>query len=104
MTTYTLTLLAQGPAFAELGNLENDGTDYEGRIVVITDSRGGNWISQCGKEFREYKCVIINPSGGPAIVTTIGITPSVEIWAGDRFDISTPLKCNGRFAVQLSRK
>ena len=90
-----LTLLAQ-VAFAIEGSFEDDGTDYEGRIVVITDSRGGTEATFCDREFLVYKAVVINPGGGPAIITTVGITASESVSAGDRFDILFTTFCDGR--------
>ena len=95
-------LTAQVPAFAAMGSFENDGTDYDGRIVVITDSRGGSEVVFCNGDFLEYKAVIINPGGGPAIITTVGINPSQVVNTGDRFDIQSPTQCNGRINATLS--
>ncbi len=101
--TVLFSLTAQ-VAFAQEGNFENDGTDYEFRIVVITDSRGGTTAIFCDREFTEYKAVVINTAGGPAIVTTVGITPTEVVEAGDRFDIRSPIVCDGRISVELVRK
>ena len=95
-------LTAQVPAFAAQGSFENDGTDYEARIVVITDSLGTEAVF-CNVDFLEYRAVIINPAGGPAFKTTVGINPSENVSAGDRFDIQSPSQCNGRINAILIR-
>ena len=102
VVTVVLTFAAQGAAFAATGSFDNDGTDYDGRIVVITDSRGGTEVVFCNGDFLEYKAVIINPGGGPAIITTVGINPSEVVNTGDRFDIQSPTQCNGRINATLS--
>ncbi len=103
IATFLFSFTAQ-VAFAQEGIFEDDGTDYEGRIVVITDSRGGTTVTFCDREFTEYKAVIINPQGGPAIVTTVGITLGVVVEAGDRFDIKSPSPCGeDRVSVELVR-
>ncbi len=105
VVTVVLTFAAPVAAFAALGSFDNDGTSYDGRIVVITDSRGGTEVvSSCGGDFLEYKAVIINPGGGPAIITTVGINPSEVVNTGDRFDIQQPSACNGRIHAILIRK
>ena len=86
-----------------IGNVVNDGQDYVGRIVVITDARP-NGVSSCGEFLNEYRAVIINPGGGPAIVTTIGILPTVEIAAGDRFDVTAQTLCNGHLDLEMTLK
>ena len=86
-----------------IGNVVNDGQDYVGRIIVITDARpttGG----ACGFPFDDYNCVIINPSSGPATVTICGINPNESVKAGDRFDIISQVECNGHLFLQLERK
>ena len=93
-------LTAQVPAFAALGSFENDGTDYDGRIVVITDSRGTEAVF-CNGDFLEYRAVIINPAGGPVIKTTVGINPSENVRAGNQFEIQSPTQCNGRINATL---
>ena len=93
-----LTLLGAGVAVADTAaNVENDGQDYVGRIVVITDPRPSP-ATHCGFAWDEYKCVIINPGGGPAIVTTIGIDVFLlgTLSAGDRFTVISQSACNGR--------
>lgn len=90
-------------ALAQEGNFENIGVDYEGGIVVITDAGGGNTVTYCGRELTEYKAVVI-PVGGRSIVTTVAITPSEVVKAGDRFDITIPTVCDGRISVSLVRK
>lgn len=96
-------LTAQVPAFAALGSFENDGTNYDSRIVVITDSGGGTEAVFCNVDFLEYKALITNPAGGPAIKTTVGINPSENVSAGDRFKIQEPSQCNGRINAILIR-
>ena len=101
--TVFLSLTAQ-VAFAQEGNFFNDGTDYEGRIVVITDAREPPSATFCGREFLVYKAVVIIQGGGRTIITTLGITPGVVVNTGDRFDIQTPTVCAGRISVSLVRK
>ena len=96
-----LTLLGAGVAVADTAaNVENDGQDYVGRIVVITDPRPRS-ASHCGSSWDDYKCVIINPGGGPAIVTTIGMDQRISVSAGDRFTITSQIACNGRLDLTL---
>jgi len=96
-------LTAQVPAFAAMGSFENDGTDYDSRIVVIIDSQGTEAVF-CNGDFLEYKALITNPAGGPVIKTTVGIhPPSLNVSAGDRFDIQSPTQCNGRINATLIR-
>ena len=104
VVTVVLTFAAPVAAFAAQGSFENDGTSYDARIVVITDSRGGTEVVFCDVDFLEYKAVIINPGGGPAIITTVGINPSEVVNAGDRFDIIAPSACNGRINALLLRQ
>ncbi len=94
-----------GVALAQLanGNIEDDDQDYVGRIIVITDPRP-NSADHCGVTYDDYKCVIINPSGGPAIVTECGVDQSLSIEAGDRFDIIATSECNGRLDLTIQRK
>ena len=96
-------LTAQVPAFAALGSFENDGTNYDSRIVVITDSGGGTEAVFCNVDFLEYKALITNPAGGPAIKTTVGINPSANVSVGDRFEIQSPSQCDGRINALLTR-
>ena len=96
-----LTLLGAGVAVADTdANIENDDQDYVGRIVVITDPRPSS-TSHCGVSYDEYKCVIINPGGGPAIVTTIGMDVRISVSAGDRFTITSQIACDGRLDLTL---
>ena len=100
-----LTLLAQGAAFAAEGVFEDMGIDLNGRIVVVTDPRGGTAITLCSRELLEYKAVIIDPAGGPALVTEVAILAFFEVSAGDRFDISSSVTCNGaHIATKLTLK
>ena len=89
-------------AVGQEGNFENDGTVYDGRILVITDA-GGQDVTYCGREMVEYKAVLID-EGGPAIVTTVAIPRSVVVSPGDRFDISGGAGCGGstRISTQLT--
>ena len=89
---------------ATQGNIENDGQDYVGRIVAITDPRLIG-VEYCGDTLSEYKAVIINPGGGPPIHTTIAIDAAVDVNAGDRFDISGGTACgDGRISTDLTPK
>ena len=92
-------------ALAHQGILEDIGVDYDGRIVVITGPGSVNTVSFCGREFTEYKAVVIGPSTIPrAIVTTIGINPGAVVKVGDRFDIQSPTQCGaGRISAILTR-
>ena len=83
-------------------NIENDGQDYIGRIIVITDPRSSS-STHCGIDYDEYKAVIINPGGGPALVTSVGVDQNVQVKAGDRFTIDGTLECNGRLKVSTTR-
>ena len=84
-------------------SVENDHQDYVGRMVVVTDSRA-TFTVHCGEHFLEYKVVIINPGGGPALVTTLGIDPNHVAAAGDRFDITGQTACNGSLNLTLTGK
>ena len=96
-----LTLLGAGVAVADTAaNIENDGQDYVERFVVITDPRHRS-ATACGITYNEYKCVIINPGGGPAIVTTIGMDVRISVSAGDRFTITSQIACDGRLDLTL---
>ena len=96
-----LTLLGAGVAVADIpANVENDDQDYVGRIVVITDPRP-NSTDHCGVTYNAFKCVIINPGGGPAIVTTIGMDQETSVSAGDRFTVTSQIACNGRLDLTL---
>ena len=89
-------------AFAQEGNFENDGTNYDGRILVIRGPRGTP-VTYGGRELIEYEAVVIDSQGGSAIVTTVAITASEEINPGDRFDIIGGGGCGaGRISTQLS--
>ena len=94
-------LSVAGVALAQEGMLPDIGINYEGRIVVITDTEATP-ATHCDRPFLEYRCVII--STGRAIVTTIGITPSAPVSAGDRFDILTQVPCDGRLDLTLKGK
>ena len=96
--------LTSGLALAQEGNFENDGTEYEGRIVVVTDSRGGTEVTYCDRNFLDYKAVVINPAGGPAIITTVAISTHEVVVAGDRFDIGKTATCEDRVSAPLARK
>ena len=112
LSTLSLTLavvtvllsLTAGLAFAQEGNFENDGTNYDGRILVITDPRGTD-VTFCGRALTQYKAVVISAGGGPAIVTTVAITSIVNVMAGDRFDIMGGVGCgDGRISTELTPK
>ena len=101
-----LWILFSGPADARAsvqGNVVNDGQDYVGRIVVITDARPSTVIS-CGDSLNKYRAVIISPGGGPTINTFIGISQLLEIEAGDRFDVSAQTPCNGQLDLEMTPK
>ncbi len=101
-----LLLLFSAPADARasvLGSVENDGQNYVGRIIVITDARATGTV-HCGETFLDYRAVVINPSGGAALVTTVGIDPAQDTATGDRFDIISQEVCNGHLFFQLERK
>ncbi len=98
--TLTLVGAGVGVALAATGNIENDGQDYVGRIVVITDPRATS-SGHCGTPYDDYKCVIINSTGGPAVVTVCGVDPSLTVNAGDRFIITSATQCNGRLDLTL---
>jgi len=102
-----LTLLGAGVAVADTpiigGSIEDDGQDYVGRIIVITDPRPSS-ATFCGDIFHIWKAVIINPGGGPALVTTVGISPSHDTRAGDRFDIVTQSECDESLELILVHK
>ena len=74
--------------------------DYVERIVVITDPRPSP-ATHCGVGYNEFKCVIINPGGGPAIVTTIGMDVTKSVSAGDRFTVTSQIACDGRLDLTL---
>lgn len=78
--------------------VENDGQDYIGRIVVVTDNRASNFAA-CGMLFQQYRAVIINPGGGPAIITTINIDPVFLVSPGDRFIITLQQPCDGHLLL-----
>ena len=100
----TIVILAQmavaGSSLATTAAVEDDGQDYLGRIVVITDSRAMSAVA-CGITFLEYRVVIINPDGGPAIVTTIKILEILFVQVGDRFSVISQLPCNGHLLLNI---
>ena len=101
-----LWMLFSVPADAQAsvrGSVENDGQDYVGRIIVVTDARGVPTI-HCGDPFLDYNAVIINPGGGPAINTRVGIGPEQDTAPGDRFDIISQRVCNGTLELTLLEK
>ena len=101
-----LLAFSTGPADAQTnipGSVENDGQDYVGRIIVITDVRGVP-STHCGEAYFDYGAVIINPGGGPAIKTTVGIDPAQGTATGDRFDITSQTLCNGTLVLTLLKK
>ena len=81
------------------GNLDDDGTDYTGRVVVITGQRPGS-RSACLSVYHEYTALLINP-GGPAIQKQIGLDVNVAIAPGDRFDIVSQEPCEGSLRLSL---
>ena len=91
-------------AFASIdANIDNDGLDYVGRIIVITDPRASSGI-RCGEPVNLYKAVIIHPGGGRAMITTMAFHPEVIILAGDRFDITAQGTCDDQHVLTLSPK
>jgi len=99
-------LLFSVPADARasvIGKIENDGQDYVGRIVVITDASPST-ITACGNPLFVYSAVIINPGGGPANVTSVGINPAEVINPGDRFDVTAQTPCNGHLDLEMTPK
>ena len=100
--TLALSLLAVGTLHAQ-GNIENDGQDYVGRILIISDSSPSS-VTYCGITYFEYNCVIINPGRGPTMVTTVAIDPCVGASAGDRYDIENQTECDGRLQITLSKR
>ena len=99
----------QGSTFD--GNIPNDGQNYVGRIIILTDPTPRSGL-HCGESFSEYNAVIINPGGDPVIVTQVGIDPSftfprltpsgqsVNI-PGTRFGIISQEECGGRLNLSL---
>ncbi|MCH8032294.1 MAG: hypothetical protein IH950_00875 [Bacteroidetes bacterium] len=84
-----LWMLFSVPAYSRastIGSVEDDGQNYVGRIIVITDARTTPGV-HCGDTFLDYRAVIINPAGGAALVTAVGIDPNQAVSPGDRFDI-----------------
>jgi len=100
VVSYTAFAVVQGDI---QGNIENDSQDYTGRIIVITDPRPSP-VNFCGDALNEAKTVIINPGGGPALVTTIAFSTLLDIHAGDRFDVNSQAECDGRLDLWLTRK
>lgn len=78
--------------------VENDGQDYIGRIVVVTDNRASNFAA-CGMSFLLYRAIIINPGGGPAVFTDVKIDPVFPASPGDRFIITLQQPCDGHLLL-----
>ncbi|MFQ5961721.1 MAG: hypothetical protein ACE5MG_10010 [Candidatus Methylomirabilales bacterium] len=105
--------LISGVAMALEGNIEDDAQDYVGRIIVITDPRPsvGFYFQPakttsglfCATGYNVYRALVINPGGGPAIVTEVGIEPD-DLRPGDRFDVTFQERCNGRLRLILTPK
>ena len=91
------------PALAIDAMILNDGQDYVGRIIVITDPRSSSG-GRCGESISLYNAVIINPGGGPAIVTIVAIDPGIQIKAGDRFDVIFQGTCDDQYVLTLNLK
>lgn len=94
-----------GTALATDAFIENDGQDYVGRIIVIADPRADGGI-RCGENVSLYRVVIINPGGGPAMITTVAFDPAaaVLIKTGDRFDVTAQGTCDDQSVLTLSPK
>ena len=87
-----------GPAFATVAFLEDDGQDYVGRLVVISNPDVSQ-ATACGEQVFGYRAVIVNPGGGPAIITTIKIDSSLLVKVGDRFRIIFQEPCNPKDSI-----
>ena len=101
-----LWMLFSVPAYSRAsvtGNIQDDGQDYVGRIVVVTDLFSTP-ATHCGDSFADYKCVIINPGGGRARVTVIGVDPNHDIKPGDRFNVTAQVECDDRLDLTLEPK
>ncbi len=76
------------------GNNADDGQNYVGRIIVITDREQSSAVA-CGEAFLDYDgAVIINPGGDRAIITVVGIDPNLRVEPGDRFEITAQTPCD----------
>ena len=85
------------------GNIANDGQDYVGRIIVITDPRP-NPTTHCGVIYNAQDAAIINPGAGPATVTVVGMDQTASPTPGDRFEILTQTPCDARLKLTMTRK
>ncbi len=95
-------------AFGQEGIFEDFGLNINGRIVIITGAGGGLDVNYCSRALKEYNAVIQAGGGRPqnaAIVTTVAITATFVVSAGDRFDISGGTACgDGRISTDLTPK
>ena len=82
-----------------VGNILDDGRDYVGRTIIITDPHPHS-VSYCGTSYDEYKCVIIG--GGPAIVTDCGVDQRLLVRSGDHYNITAQEKCDGRLDLTIT--
>ncbi len=80
----------------------NDGRDYEGRIIVITDHFPSS-ATHCGVSFDDWDVVIMNPGKGPGFPSRVGLPQTETIRTGDRFKILTQVECDGRLDLTLKR-
>lgn len=83
------------------GNIQNDGQDYVGRIIVITDPTPSS-ADHCGVTYNDYKCVIIG--GGSVTIAVCGVDQGLIVNPGDRFDIITQEECDGRLDLTMTPK
>ena len=81
-----------GPASAQIaGNIDNDGKDHVGGVIVITE--GAITVAEvCGKIWLNYTCVI-NEQDGSTTTTRCSIDDSLTVLPGDQFDILDQVPC-----------
>jgi len=96
----TLEKKLDGQSSSVRGNIPDDGQNYVGRIIAVTD-RGAAGAVHCGASYNDRSCVIVNPGGGPPVRTVCGIDPTITVSAGDRFEITAQVVCSGRIDLTL---
>ena len=83
-------------------NIENDGKDHAGQIIVILGSPPFvEDVEYCGIIWNERRAVILDLGGGERpLVTTVGILANENAQPGDRYEVIAQAPCDGRlFAI-----
>lgn len=87
-------VLATGTATAMIND---DGTDYTGRILVVIGKPATGTMTCAGETFDIMSTVIVNPGNGPAVLLSVGIAAA----PGDRFEIIGQADCRSDFSKQV---